>query len=332
MKKHLITFIKIAFSAALIFYLFRYRVDLKEVVNVFRNVRPGWLLLGASLHFSGLFISAVRWKILLNAQGIRQPVSKLLSYYLVGHFFNMFLPTKIGGDFMRIYDTSRDHGKAVEPFTVVLVERISGLLTMLLICALVLAFRMDIGVDLYSRIPGLGIGIAVFLVIFALFPLLFHPVMETFIFRVILKLPVIKKLAPLFQKIYKSFQIYAYRKKHLLGALFMGFILQINYFLHYYLIARSIGIDVPLSFFFVIIPIRSVALMIPFFINGIGLREFFDVTAFNLLGISEHTAIAFAELAWFVQIAIAIFGGMVYAFRKRKRPTAEPSRETSGKK
>ena len=317
MKKSILTTAKLLFSAALIAYLFVYRVDFREVVRVFGGVIPSWLIWGASLHLTGLFISAVRWKILLKAQGIQQPLSRLISYYLVGHFFNMFLPTKVGGDIIRIYDTSRDHGSSAQPFTVIMVERISGMLTMLLIAAVVLAVNLDIGFDVRAMAPGLGMFVGVFIAGICLSPFCFHPAVERLLLMLITRLPIVSKLEGTFRKIFAAFRVYGNKTGYLAAAVAVGFLLQINYFLHYYFIARSLGMAVPLSFFFVIIPIRTVTLMIPFFVNGIGLREFFDVHAFSLVGAGEHTAIAFAELAWFVQIGFALLGGIVYVVRKR---------------
>jgi len=308
-------------------YLFRYQVSLSDVFSAFRSVHPGWLAAGASLHLTGLLFSACRWQLLLRAQDIRQPLSRLFSYYLVGHFFNMFLPTKVGGDVVRIYDTSRDHGSTAQPLAVVLVERISGMLTMLLLAAMVLALKLDIGFDFHEWIPGLNIGIALFLLAICMVPLAFTTWVEKLLFDKLFKLPVLKKVADPTEKIYKAFQVYGGKMRYLWAALGVGVLLQLNYFLHYYLLAKSIGIDLSLMFFFVIIPVRTVTLMIPFFINGIGLREFFDVSAFNLVGVSKFSAVAFAELAWGVQIAFALFGGIIYIIRKRPETEKMASRK-----
>ena len=130
-----------------------------------------WLLLGASLHITGLLFSSLRWQILLRAQDIHQPIRKLFAYYMVGHFFNMFLPTKVGGDVVRIYDTSKDHGSTAQPLAVILVERVSGMLTMLLLAALVTALKINIGFDIYSKVPGLTAGLILFFAAIAAIPL-----------------------------------------------------------------------------------------------------------------------------------------------------------------
>ncbi|MBN1356544.1 flippase-like domain-containing protein [bacterium] len=308
---------KIFLSVVMIGYLFGYQVDIRDVPAAFRDIDPRWLALGASLHITGLLLSSIRWRFLLKAQDIDQPLHRLFSYYLVGHFFNMFLPTKVGGDIIRIYDTSRDHGSTAQPMAVILVERISGMLTMLLLAALVLALNLDIGIDLHSRISGLNYGIALFIMAIAVIPLIFTPWMERLLFSHVFAWPVVNRLSRPVEKIYKAFQVYGGRLQYLWAALITGLLLQVNYFFHYYFLARSLGFDTSLLFFFVIIPVRTVALMLPFFINGIGLREFFDVHAFNLVGVPKHAAVAFAETAWGIQIAFALLGGIIYVFRRR---------------
>jgi glycosyltransferase 2 family protein len=327
-RNRIITAVKIIFSGSLIAWLLSTRVSLPDVIAEFTGVHLGWLALAASLHLTGLLFSSFRWQVLLKAQGIRQPVLRLFSYYLVGHFFNMFLPTRVGGDLVRIYDTSRDHGSAIQPTAVILVERISGMLTMLLMAAIVLLLKIDIGFDYLSRIPGVYKGITLFFLILVTCPFLLHPKLESIVTGILKRVSVPRKILDKIHHIYSAFRIYVKTPGHLVIALAWGTLLQFNYILHYWMLARALNLDISYAFFLVIIPIRTVTLMIPFFINGIGLREFFDVTAFGFLGIGEHSAVAFTELSWLVQIFIAVFGGIYYALRKKRGPVQPAAGET----
>ncbi|MCD4653242.1 flippase-like domain-containing protein [bacterium] len=317
-RNNLITVLKIVFSVTLIVWLLATRIDIGKVLTEFTGIHIGWLIAAASLHLTGLLISSLRWQVLLKAQGIQQPVKRLFSYYIVGHFFNMFLPTRVGGDLIRIYDTSRDHGSAVQPTAVILVERISGMLTMLFMASIVLLLNINIGFDYLSAVPGIRVGIIAFFIVLAVSPFLLHPRMEKLVIGLLKKLKIPGKLIAMIQGIYSSFRVYGRTPGALAIALGWGALLQANYILHYFLLAKALGLDISMAFFLVIIPIRTVTLMIPFFINGIGLREFFDVTAFGFLGIAEYSAVAFTELAWLVQILLAVFGGVYYSLRKRK--------------
>ncbi len=205
----------------------------------------------------------------------------------------------------------------------ILIERISGLITMLLMATVVLLLKIDIGFDYLSRIPGIHLGISVFFLLLITGPLLLHPRLESIVMKTLKRLSIPEMIRDKLHSIYSAFRIYAHTPGALALALAWGALLQINYILHYWFLSNALGLNISFAFFLVIIPIRSVTLMIPFFINGIGLREFFDVTVFGFLGIGEHSAVAFSELAWLVQIVLAIFGGIYYALRKRNQTTAK---------
>jgi glycosyltransferase 2 family protein len=177
--------------------------------------------------------------------------------------------------------------------------------------------KIDIGVDLYKRVPGLGIYLIIFIVLILCVPLMFHPAIERLIISVFSHIPRMSKFKDVFLKVFKAFQIYGGKLPILFAALLTGLALQANYIIHFYLIARSLEIDQTLAFFFVLIPIRAVVLMIPLFISGIGLREGFDKSVFAFVFVAPSVAVAFAELTFLVQIFFALIGGIIYVGRKR---------------
>ena len=70
-----------------------------------------------------ILVSAWRWGLLLNAQGLVFSFSRLTSSFLVATFFNNFLPSNIGGDVVRIADTAPAAGSKTLATTVVLIDR-----------------------------------------------------------------------------------------------------------------------------------------------------------------------------------------------------------------
>ena len=106
-RKNLILAGKLIFSlAVLVFFLVVSKISFEEIGLKLKDVIWGWLALSFSLHALGLLISAYRWQILARAQGDRVPLMFLAKSYLVGTFFNNFLPTRFGGDIVRIWDGS----------------------------------------------------------------------------------------------------------------------------------------------------------------------------------------------------------------------------------
>ena len=103
----------------------------------------------------------------------------------------------------------------------------------------------------------------------------------------------------------------------LFSALALSVLLQLNVILHYYLLALSLGIDIPLQAMFIIVPVAIVVMMIPVSINAIGIREAIFVTMFGLYGISSADALAFAWMSFVLITILGVIGGIVFMLRKK---------------
>src|SRR4029078_6013290 len=96
---------------------------------------------------------AYRWQKLLEARGIRERVSWLMRAYLVSYTAGQVLPTAVGGDASRIFETSRRHAGSVGDITeIVLLERALGGVATLVLAAIGFALavgRYDVGAYLW---------------------------------------------------------------------------------------------------------------------------------------------------------------------------------------
>jgi glycosyltransferase 2 family protein len=128
MKKRLLPLIKLAVMAVLLAFLYR-KVDFAEFGSALADFHWGWLPLIYAMFLVNSGISALKWKLLLASDGVRVPFFSLLSSYLIGSFFNMFLPSSIGGDAYRVVETSR-HGGGAKSFASVFADRLSGFLAL----------------------------------------------------------------------------------------------------------------------------------------------------------------------------------------------------------
>ena len=70
-------------------------------------MRWDFLVLSLATFAASLVLGNVQWMLLLRLQDIHLSFRKALSFYFVGAFFNNFLPTRFGGDIVRIWDGSR---------------------------------------------------------------------------------------------------------------------------------------------------------------------------------------------------------------------------------
>ena len=144
-RRLLITLVKAGVSLALLAFLFS-RVDVPRLWHLARSASIPWLAAALALYYLMICVSAWRWGVLLDAQGLRFPLRRLTSSFFVATFFNNFLPSNIGGDVVRIADTAPAAGSRTKAATVVLIDRGMGLLGLALIAA--------IGARIITRSPS----------------------------------------------------------------------------------------------------------------------------------------------------------------------------------
>ena len=312
-RKRLFFWLKCVVSLALIAYFLIFRTSLKEIAAGLKSASAGLLLLAFSLHLLGLLISAVRWRILIKAQGDSVPIGLLVRSYLVGTFFNNFLPSRIGGDVVRIWDGSKySQLKSLARSTaVILVERLTGIVVLLVFAAAASLLRMEFARQVPLIWPALLISLAGLLFI----GILFLPVSN----RLLLKLPEKRVWGRIKTKVI-DFQnaLGSYRRKPapLFSALLLALILQINVVIHYYLIGRALHLSIPILDYFIFIPIVHLILLIPITINGLGLREVSYIEIFGFYGVAAGAAISFSLVDVAFMLVIGLVGGIIYVLRK----------------
>ncbi len=314
--------VKILGSGLLISFVLLVQVqDPGRILALLAELRWVPLAVSVSLHFVGLYLSAARWRVLLRVQGIDCRLWPLVQSYLVGGFFNLFLPTRVGGDLVRGLDTRKKGESVARPFGVIVVERVSGLFTLLLLAlgALALGFefpgkqRVTLGVA--GLLLAMSLGAAS----------LFVPCLVG-VLQKILSVGPLRKLSKFVGEFHNSLTLYASSPKPFAWALFLGALLQVNYVLHYYFIGLALGVPLGADFYFVMVPMMSVLLMLPVTFSGMGLREGGNVVFFQLMGRTSEEAVAFAATSFAMILAFGIVGGFVYAFRQ-ETPVEREARE-----
>jgi glycosyltransferase 2 family protein len=98
---------------------------------------PAPLVLAVALHFVAVLSGVARWRVLLDARGLGQPLPWLLRSFLIGRFVGAFTPSTTGLDGWRGYDVARRTGDLAGSASVLLVEKLFGLVGMAAVCAAV---------------------------------------------------------------------------------------------------------------------------------------------------------------------------------------------------
>lgn len=140
-KKILLTVIKLAIPAAIIFWLL-WRMEPEEWEQLREQPKNYPLLVSALLvALSGMVLSFVRWWLLVRCQGIGLSVVEALRLSSIGFLLSFASAGSVGGDlFKAIFLAKRSPGKRIEAIASVVVDRGVGLLGLLLMVTIALAF------------------------------------------------------------------------------------------------------------------------------------------------------------------------------------------------
>ncbi len=316
--------LKAIISLGLIAWLLS-RANLAQIWQTIEQAAPLLLLLAFIQFFIGYFITAKRWQTLLAALDVPAKVLGLVQSFSIAMFFNNFLPSTVGGDAYRMYDSYRLGAGKSRAVMVVFIDRVIGLSALLILALVVSLFAGEVA----ERIPLLRI--------FLLAAMIGIVVLSWIVFgtggKVLLKLTegsnIVFRIAnKIMQKLYSGFHLFQGRSDVMLKAIGLSLLLQINVVIHCIIIAKALNIEIPTVAMFIIIPLAFLIMVVPVSINGIGLRESIFVFFFGLYGIAQEQALAFAFISFGMILAQGVIGGIMFMLRKRHDTERKPFEST----
>jgi hypothetical protein len=219
-------------------------------------------------------ISYVRWHILIRAIGIEARLIDTMRLGALGFALNFVSPGSIGGDFFKAVFLAHGHpGRRPEAIATVIIDRVMGLLTMLLLAS----FGIVVVGLLSTATPNLKIFYEMILLMSAVLTagclaFLFIPVMTgPWVISLAEKVPVAGKAIA---RMLATVPVYRTQKWKLFVAFVMSIVMALLYVTSYYLVARGLPIKAPSwSEHLVIVPVAGLVGAVPLTPNGLGTTE-----------------------------------------------------------
>jgi uncharacterized protein (TIRG00374 family) len=297
---------KVTVSVLLLTLLF-WQVDRATFLRSFQALPLNLFVGCVGLYALGYVISTIRWQRLLMAEGIRLPLWRLTLVYFEGAFFNLFLPTLIGGDIVRgytIYRITRGHAASIAS---ILVDRLSGFAALIAIALVALWLA-------YGEIQDPQVA-AMILAVAATFSLVLAVFLSDRVKTHALGLLRAVGLVRFQAKVHGVLEaIHRYRgHRWALGqAIVLSTLLQALIIVTYYLIGAGLNLGVPLAYFFLYVPLITFVAMLPVSVAGLGVREGGVVYFFGRVGVDAATALSMS-LAWFsLTLVVSTLGGLAF--------------------
>jgi len=320
MKKILVTIFQLAVTITLLYWVYHDPDRRAQMAEAIRAAQYRWVVIGILSYGVVEIAAAFRWYVLLKVQNIHLTVPRLSGLFLIGMFYNQFLPGGTGGDIIKSYFLLKETpDKKAGALLAVVFDRFIGLVALVAITGTLIGLRYDFLSQttetrnlLWLLLVVLGASILTLLSTFVISGFnLFHSLPEKF--------PGREKLI----EIAAAYHLYARHWRATLIAFGASIIAHLATFATFLCAAYALGAVVPLIDFFAVMPIERTISALPISFAGIGLREkVLQIMLHSLCGVPEATAILIGSLSFLLILICCLPGAIVYFLYKPTVPAA----------
>lgn len=303
--------LKIGFSIILFASLFMFgKVDLHKTWEALLHTNPWIIGATTTLFLSTIVVQAKRWQAIATKMGFKRSLVDMVRYYYVGMFFNLFLPSTVGGDFTRCYYLSKGEGKYGRAFYSVMADRASGIAVLFLSATLgILLSAESSALPWQMKLPIFGGTFGLFCV------MPFLPWMAK------------KVLGPnnwVARQFNESSLNILWTDKGLIGqALVWSIVAQLLMVVCHIGVGMALNLNVPLWYYFIFYPAVAVLGFVTPSFNGIGIREWAYTYFLMMVGVDRPHALTYALLWLALTTFSSLVGGLVYAASHMSPPPAQ---------
>ncbi|WP_339874817.1 lysylphosphatidylglycerol synthase transmembrane domain-containing protein [uncultured Algoriphagus sp.] len=279
LKKKLTTALKLVLTGFALFLVFR-KIDTDQLWQITKTIHWLWLLPAVLTFVLSKLFTAFRLNLYFKNIGLFISEKLNIKLYLIGMFYNLFLPGGIGGDGYKIYLLNKQYKTPVKSLVQAsLLDRLGGLVAIIFLL-LVLILPVDLTLPFDSQIPWeILVGIAALLV----FPAFW--VMQKLMFKAFL---------PSFLKAN--------------GWSMAG---QLAQLVCAWFILKSLGVTENFLAYQLVFLLSSIVAVLPLTIGGVGARELVFVYAHTYAGIDEAIAVAFSLIFFLITAMVSLTGSMI---------------------
>jgi uncharacterized protein (TIRG00374 family) len=315
--------VTLAVTGAALAYIV-WKIDIRRTGHILAHASVGYFLASVAIQAGSVLPMAWRWRELLRASGIHERLGWLVRAYFVSYTAGQVLPTSIGGDASRIYETARRHpGRGGSAAGIVLLERALGGAATLTLAAI--GFALAVGH--YNVGAYLWIEAAFVVGTIVLGVALFARTARKPLRRFVPLLRAVRLERPL-RTVYEAIHEFRSRPALLGGVSLLTLAVQATRVLAIWCAGKAVGVDLSPRPYYVMGPLLFLVMLVPFTINGLAVREAFFVSFLGRLHVGHDPAFATGFLFFLVTVVMALPGAAVLAVENvrgyaRPRPSEQ---------
>jgi glycosyltransferase 2 family protein len=305
-KKGVSIAIRIIVSFGVLGWLFWImRNNIKEIGVILLSGDPLHMAVAAFFVFIMVVLLAMRLKVVFHGENLFISLKEAFELTCAGFFFNNFMPTAVGGDIIKAHYAAHFNKQRLKSYASVFMDRIIGMLAILLIAAVALVIdrgRFDSPVIRPVVLSFLALGVCGFILVTN--RSIARKMEKTFKnFRM-------KGLGDSLNKVYSIIHDYRNRPDVVVRSMLLSVAVQVIYCLAVYFLFLSMGVTVGLNSVLLIIPVVVIISMLPS-IGGLGVRESAMVAFFSVVA-GKEISFAVSLLALAANLLVSVAGGIVY--------------------
>ena len=314
MKKILVALLQIAVTVAVLFWVFHDPQKRAQMAVALRMADYRWIVAALGCYFVVELAAGIRWWILLKVQQIHLSIPRISGLFLIGMFYNQFLPGGTGGDIMKSYLLLKETpGKATGALLAVVFDRVVGLVALIAITGALIALRYD----WLTQLPQTKLLVGLLVAVLASAVLMLVTSFVVSGFHLAHKLP---QRFPGREKLIElsaAYHLYARHWRATFAAFGASIVAHLATFATFLCVAYAFRAEVGVIDFFAIMPIERTISSLPISVSGIGWREqIFQIMLHGLCGVPEAVAVLIGSMSFLVMLAASAPGGIVYFFYK----------------
>ncbi len=285
------------------------RLDLVRIQDALFH--SPWVGVAIAMGGGSVVLMAIRWKILLDSQGVTLGLFRALKLVFIGYFFNLVIPGTISGDLIKVYYATRNQEKKMVTGMSVLMDRLVGLVVIISMTFFIMILNFTT-VATVAELKMIGQSVMV------VFGLMF---IGSFFFIFKKNISFSKRLPYILQEPLRV--IWAYRPH--LKTLFLASLVSIGNYLvsivMFFAIAKALG-ENELSFvqYLFLVPVGFFVMSFPITPAGVGIGQGIFLKLFEWT-YQRPTTIG-ADIITLYQLLIlcwSVVGLLIYLFNREKK-------------
>lgn len=311
--------LKLFISGGLAWYLLS-EIDLEKSGLYLASFNVEWGIFALSVLLLLFFIVTARWLVYLNALRIPVKIWTAFRIYLISQFFGQALPAGVGGDAVRVWLLTKKGAALGSSASSVILERITGLLGILILITVLLPLTFNYVTDYEARL-GIGLILVVCIIVISII------IGLSFVPHFINKWHNFALISKVAEAAREARQTGLMLKTGLMVTI-LSLIAHLLAVFAVYLLAQGIGVNLTLSAALALIPVVILMSTLPISLAGWGVREGAMIAALQYADIDPSKSLALSILFGLSILAVSSLGGMLWLIKERKQRETPDDNQT----